>query len=115
MAVAHRTASSAEIRAVVGATVTQLTVTNRLLQGQLRAIRPVVCIPLTPNHCRLRREWCEARAHRRLQPALTVPVLTDQVLQAWNPTPQTNIRCLYGTMHARLHACIQNSGGYTGY
>ncbi|GBO26904.1 hypothetical protein AVEN_173728-1, partial [Araneus ventricosus] len=56
MAVAHRTASAAEIRAAVGTTVTQRTVTNRLLQGQLRARRPVACIPLTPNHCRLRRE-----------------------------------------------------------
>ncbi|GBN58983.1 hypothetical protein AVEN_263032-1 [Araneus ventricosus] len=54
MAVAHRTASAAEIRT----TVTQRTVTNRLLQGQLRARRPVACIPLTPNHCRFRREWC---------------------------------------------------------
>ncbi|GBO15116.1 hypothetical protein AVEN_231147-1 [Araneus ventricosus] len=48
MAVAHRTASAAEIRAAVGTTVTQRTVTNWLLQGQAR--RPVACIPLTPNH-----------------------------------------------------------------
>ncbi|GBL97074.1 hypothetical protein AVEN_254116-1 [Araneus ventricosus] len=33
MAVAHRIASAAEIRAAVGTTVTQRTVTNRLLQG----------------------------------------------------------------------------------
>ncbi|GBM88383.1 hypothetical protein AVEN_149440-1 [Araneus ventricosus] len=67
MAVAHRTASEAEIRAAVGTTVPQRTVTNRLLQGQLRARRPVAYIPLTPNHCRLRREWCEARAHWRTE------------------------------------------------
>ncbi|GBN78193.1 hypothetical protein AVEN_20715-1 [Araneus ventricosus] len=65
MAVAHRSASAAEIRAAVGTTVAQRTVTNRLLQGQLRARRPVVCIPLTPNHCRLQREWCQARAGGR--------------------------------------------------
>ncbi|GBM10330.1 hypothetical protein AVEN_131069-1 [Araneus ventricosus] len=65
MAVAHRTASAAEIRAAVGNTVTKRTVTNRLLQEQLRARRPVVCIPLTPNHCRLRREWYQARADWR--------------------------------------------------
>ncbi|GBO37089.1 hypothetical protein AVEN_176224-1 [Araneus ventricosus] len=65
--VAHRTASAAEIRAEVGTTVTQRTVTNRLLQGQLRARRPVACIPPTPNHCRLRREWCQARAHWRTE------------------------------------------------
>ncbi|GBO11602.1 hypothetical protein AVEN_145261-1 [Araneus ventricosus] len=52
MAVAHRTASAAEIRAAVDITVIQRTVTFRLLQGQLRARRPVACIPLTPNHCR---------------------------------------------------------------
>ncbi|GBM44494.1 hypothetical protein AVEN_15019-1 [Araneus ventricosus] len=67
MAVAYRTASSAEIRAAVGTTVTQRTVTNRLLQGQLRARRPVACISLTRNHCRLRREWCQGRAHWRTE------------------------------------------------
>ncbi|GBL79108.1 Transposable element Tc1 transposase [Araneus ventricosus] len=67
MAVVHRTASVVEIRAAVGTTVTQRTVTNRLLQGQLRARRPVACIPLTPNHCRLRREWCQARTHWRTE------------------------------------------------
>jgi transposase len=260
MAVASRTASAAEIRAAVGTTVTQRTVNNRLLEGQLGARRPVACIPLTPNHCRLRRQWCQARADwrtewrsvvfsdesrfclgasdgrvlvrrrpgERLQPsclrprhtgptpgvmvwgaisygsrstlvviphtltanvyvslviqpvvlpfmssipggvfqqdnarphtaavtqralqgvdmlpwparspdlspiehvwdiigrqlqrhpqaALTVPVLIDQVQQAWNSIPQTDIQHLYDSIHARLHACIQNSGGYTGY
>ncbi|GBM94684.1 hypothetical protein AVEN_274906-1 [Araneus ventricosus] len=33
----------------------------------LRARRPVTCIPLTPNHCRLRRQWCLARAHWRTE------------------------------------------------
>ncbi|GBL79541.1 Dopamine beta-hydroxylase [Araneus ventricosus] len=36
MVVAHRTVSAAKIRAAVGTTVTQRTVTNQLLQGQLR-------------------------------------------------------------------------------
>ncbi|GBL88128.1 hypothetical protein AVEN_117736-1 [Araneus ventricosus] len=60
---AHRTASAAEIQAAVGTTVTQRTFTDRLLQGEIRARRPVACIPLTPNHCRLRREWYQARNH----------------------------------------------------
>ncbi|GBM08727.1 Microtubule-actin cross-linking factor 1, isoforms 1/2/3/5 [Araneus ventricosus] len=51
---------------------------------------------------------------RKLQhyplPAQTVPVLTAQVQQAWNSIPQSDIRHLYDTMHARLQACIQNSG-----
>ncbi|GBM96407.1 hypothetical protein AVEN_24713-1 [Araneus ventricosus] len=67
MAVAHRTASTVEIRAAVGPLVTQRTVTNRLLQGQLRARCPVACILLTPNHGCLRREWCQARAHWRTE------------------------------------------------
>ncbi|GBN15328.1 hypothetical protein AVEN_41166-1 [Araneus ventricosus] len=43
MAMAHRTASAAKIRATVGTTVTQRTVTGllRLLHRQLRARRPV--------------------------------------------------------------------------
>ncbi|GBM48679.1 hypothetical protein AVEN_192284-1 [Araneus ventricosus] len=52
---------------------------------------------------------------RHPQPALTVPVLTDQVQQALNSIPQIDIRHLYDTRHARLHACIQNFGGYIGY
>ncbi|GBM16365.1 hypothetical protein AVEN_28324-1 [Araneus ventricosus] len=67
MAVAHRTTSAAEIQAAVGTTVTQRTVTNRLFPGQLRVRRPVACIPLSPNHCRLQREWCQARAHWRTE------------------------------------------------
>ncbi|GBO29914.1 Transposable element Tc1 transposase [Araneus ventricosus] len=65
MGVVHRTASAAKIRAAVGTTEAQRTATNQLLQGQLRARRPVACIPLTPNHCRLRRKWCQARDHWR--------------------------------------------------
>ncbi|GBM44755.1 hypothetical protein AVEN_83882-1 [Araneus ventricosus] len=49
------------------------------------------------------------------QLALTVSVITDQVQQAWNSIPQTDIRHLYDAMHARLHACSENSGGYTDY
>ncbi|GBM16955.1 hypothetical protein AVEN_267340-1 [Araneus ventricosus] len=220
MAVAHRTESAAEIRAAVGTTVTQRTVTNTLLQEQLRARRPVACIPLTPNQPLATRRPGEnlqptclrprhtgptpgvmvwgaisydsrgtlvviprtlianlygslviqpvvrpfmnsiqggvlqqdnARRHTAVvtehalqsvnmlswparsfsnrasmkhhwtttpaspQPALAIPVLTDQVQQAWNFIPQTDIRHLHDTMHARLHACIQNSGGYTRY
>ncbi|GBN01746.1 hypothetical protein AVEN_73116-1, partial [Araneus ventricosus] len=64
MAVAYRIASAAEIRGViaVSTTMTQRTVTNLFFQGQLKYRRPVACIPLTTNHCRLRCEWCQARA-----------------------------------------------------
>ncbi|GFV62897.1 uncharacterized protein TNCV_472391 [Trichonephila clavipes] len=67
MAVAHCTASAAEIRAAIGTKVTQRTVRNRLLQGQLKVRRPVACIPLSPSHCRLRRQLCQARAHWRTE------------------------------------------------
>ncbi|GBM70513.1 hypothetical protein AVEN_328-1 [Araneus ventricosus] len=67
MAVELRTASAAEFRVGVGTTVTQRIVTNRLLQEQLRDILPVACIPLTPNHCRLRSEYCQDRAHWRTE------------------------------------------------
>ena len=49
------------------------------------------------------------------QPTLTIPVLAEQVQQAWNFITQSDIRHLYDTMHARLKACIRNSGDYTGY
>ncbi|GBM65327.1 hypothetical protein AVEN_89694-1 [Araneus ventricosus] len=65
MAVVHHTA--AEIQAAVGTIVIQQTITHRLLQGQLRARRPVACISPTPNHCHLRSEWCHARAHWRTE------------------------------------------------
>ncbi|GBN99014.1 hypothetical protein AVEN_29717-1, partial [Araneus ventricosus] len=32
-----------------------------------QARRPVACISTTPNHCRLRREWCQAGAHWRTE------------------------------------------------
>ncbi|GBM36105.1 hypothetical protein AVEN_179101-1 [Araneus ventricosus] len=35
---------------------------------------------------------------RHPQPALSIPVLRDQVQQAWNSIPQTDIRNLYDTM-----------------
>ncbi|GFV43669.1 uncharacterized protein TNCV_879951 [Trichonephila clavipes] len=62
-AAAHRTASEANIQAVVGTTVTQQIVGNWLLQGQLRAMRAVACIPLTPSHSCLPFQWCQTRAH----------------------------------------------------
>ncbi|GFT97841.1 transposable element Tc1 transposase [Trichonephila clavipes] len=60
--VVHRTASAKEIRATIGTTVTQRTVRNQLLQGHLRARRPVACVPLTPSHCRKRCQWCQSLA-----------------------------------------------------
>ena len=65
--VMHRTASATNIRAAVGTTVTQRTARNQLLKWQLRVRSPVACIPLTPSHCLLRRQWWQARAHWRTE------------------------------------------------
>ncbi|GFW06283.1 uncharacterized protein TNCV_37571 [Trichonephila clavipes] len=67
MAVADRTASTAEIRAAIGTTMTQRTVRICLLQEQLRARLPIACIPLTPSNCRLQQQWYQARAHWRME------------------------------------------------
>ncbi|GBM90044.1 hypothetical protein AVEN_50666-1 [Araneus ventricosus] len=46
------------------------------------------------------------------QPALIVPVLTDQVQQAWNSIPKLTS----GTCTTQCtHVCIQISGGCAGY
>ncbi|GFW79231.1 uncharacterized protein TNCV_2476381 [Trichonephila clavipes] len=67
IAVVRHTASAAEFRAAVGTTVTQRTIRNRLLHGQNRAWNPVACIPLIPSHYHLRRLWCHARTHFRIE------------------------------------------------
>lgn len=59
----HHTTFTADIRVGVGTPVVQQTVTYRLLKGQLRARRSLSCKPLTPNHYRLKLQWCQARAH----------------------------------------------------
>ncbi|GFV03686.1 transposable element Tc1 transposase [Trichonephila clavipes] len=56
-------ASAAEIRSAVITLLTQQTFRNRLLEEQLLAKHLVACIPLTPTHCCLRRQLCQARNH----------------------------------------------------
>ncbi|GFW47125.1 uncharacterized protein TNCV_55781 [Trichonephila clavipes] len=57
----------------------------------------------------------ERQLQHHPQPALTLPVLTQQVQQTRNCIPQSDIRPLCDTMKAHMQACIQNSGGYIGY
>ncbi|GFV94544.1 transposable element Tc1 transposase [Trichonephila clavipes] len=40
---------------------------DRRIGRHLRATRPVAFIPLNPSHCRLRRQWCQAKAHWRTE------------------------------------------------
>lgn len=47
----------------------------------------------TPN------EYVEQQLQHHPQPALTVPVLTEQVQQAWNSIRQNNITCMTEYMH----------------
>ncbi|GBO09500.1 hypothetical protein AVEN_130037-1 [Araneus ventricosus] len=67
MAVAHRPVPAAEIPTCFGIRVTQQTVTNRLLEGKLRARRPTAFMPLTPNHRTQRLYWCQTRVHWRTE------------------------------------------------
>ncbi|GFX47040.1 transposable element Tc1 transposase [Trichonephila clavipes] len=46
----------------------------------------------------------ERQLQHHPQPALTVPVLTQQVQQPWNSITQSDIRHLCDTMHARFHS-----------
>ncbi|GBN83322.1 hypothetical protein AVEN_11948-1 [Araneus ventricosus] len=55
----------------------------------------------------------KAKHHPQL--TCTVADLTDQAQKAWHFIPQNNIRHLYDTMNARLHAYIQNRGDCRGY
>ncbi|GFX74523.1 transposable element Tc1 transposase [Trichonephila clavipes] len=62
MAVTHSNASVAQIRAEISTTVTQRTVKNWLLQGQIQVRHTVACVPLTPSHFHLRRQWCQSQS-----------------------------------------------------
>ncbi|GBM76207.1 Transposable element Tc1 transposase [Araneus ventricosus] len=86
-------------------------------QHALQSVNMLPWPARSPDISPIERVWDIIGRHLQRHPhsALTVPVLNDQVQQAWNSIPQTDIRHLYDTMQARLHACIQNSGGYTGY
>ncbi|GFW50943.1 transposable element Tc1 transposase [Trichonephila clavipes] len=55
-----------------------LTQEDRVPSGHLAVLRgkmavfgdssePDACVPLTPSHCHLRRQWCQTRDHRRME------------------------------------------------
>ncbi|GFT41284.1 hypothetical protein TNCV_2009291 [Trichonephila clavipes] len=47
-----------------GKQISRKTVARRLRGGELYARRPVVCVPLTRQHCTARLQWC--REHHKL-------------------------------------------------
>ncbi|GFW98796.1 uncharacterized protein TNCV_2837571 [Trichonephila clavipes] len=63
-------------------------------------------LPPTENVCDIIGQQLQHHPH----PALIITVLTQQVQQAWNSIPHSDIRHLYDTLHARFQAYIQSSG-----
>lgn len=65
MAVTDRSATSRtlaqHIQSVTHHPVSARTIRRRLQQSGLSARRPLLCLPLTLNHRRLRRQWCDER------------------------------------------------------
>lgn len=52
---------SQQIQSVTHHPVSARTIRRRLQQNGLSARRPLLCLPLTRNHRRLRRQWCDER------------------------------------------------------
>ena len=88
-----------------------------LTQRVLQSIDMLPWLARSPDLSPIEHAWdiTKRQLQHHPQPALTIPVLAEQVQQAWNSIPQSDIRHLYNTMHAHLKACIQNSGGYIEY
>ncbi|GFU64906.1 transposable element Tcb1 transposase [Trichonephila clavipes] len=65
MAVTDRSVTSRtvtqHIESVTHHSVSARTIRRRLQQSGLSAIRPLLGLPLTKNHRRLRRQWCDER------------------------------------------------------
>ncbi|GFW69277.1 transposable element Tcb1 transposase [Trichonephila clavipes] len=58
--VASRTVAQ-NIQSITPHSVHARTIRHRLQQSGLSARRPLLCLPLTQNHGRLRRQWCDER------------------------------------------------------
>ncbi|GFT58477.1 uncharacterized protein TNCV_3656471 [Trichonephila clavipes] len=91
--------------------------TTVITQCSLQSVDMIPWPARSPNLSPIEHVWDIIGRQLQHHPQLTliVPVLIQQVQQAWNSIPQNSIRHLYDTLHARLQVCIQISGGYTGY
>ncbi|UYV83005.1 hypothetical protein LAZ67_22001722 [Cordylochernes scorpioides] len=61
-AVAAPESTLSTIQRVTGTQVSKMTINRRLRERNLRARRPLRCLPLTPVHRQLRLQWCQERS-----------------------------------------------------
>ncbi|UYV82953.1 B3GNT1 [Cordylochernes scorpioides] len=62
MAVAAPESTLTTIQRVTGTQVSKMTINRRLRERNLRARRPLRCLPLTPVHRQVRLQWCRERS-----------------------------------------------------
>ncbi|UYV72285.1 K02A2.6-like, partial [Cordylochernes scorpioides] len=62
MAVAAPESTLSTIQRVTGTQVSKMTINRRLRERNLRARRPLRCLPLTPVHRQVRLQWCRERS-----------------------------------------------------
>ncbi|UYV66965.1 hypothetical protein LAZ67_4003475 [Cordylochernes scorpioides] len=62
MAVAAPETTLSTIQRVTGTQVSKMTINRRLRERNLRARRPLRCLPLTPVHRQVRLQWCRERS-----------------------------------------------------
>ncbi|UYV70264.1 Transposase [Cordylochernes scorpioides] len=62
MAVAAPESTLSTIQRVTGTQVSKVTINRRLREWNLRARRPLRCLPLTPVHRQVRLQWCRERS-----------------------------------------------------
>ncbi|UYV71394.1 hypothetical protein LAZ67_8002960 [Cordylochernes scorpioides] len=62
MAVAARESTLSTNQRVTGTQVSKMTINRRLRERNLRARRPLRCLPLTPVHRQVRLQWCRERS-----------------------------------------------------
>ncbi|GFW30469.1 HTH_Tnp_Tc3_2 domain-containing protein [Trichonephila clavipes] len=88
------------------------TIRRRLQQSGLAARRPLLGLPLTQNHRRLRSQWVAQRLTQITPPA----AIPDQCVEgAWSAVPQEHMQSLFESMPRRVAVVISNNGGYSGY
>ncbi|UYV72229.1 hypothetical protein LAZ67_9002258 [Cordylochernes scorpioides] len=62
MAIAAPESTLSTIQRVTGTQVSKMTINRRLRERNLRARRPLRCLPLTPVHRQVRLQWCRERS-----------------------------------------------------
>ena len=78
------------VRNATGTRICAKTVRNRLQAAQLRGRRPYVCVPLTPDHRRIRLNWTRAH-HRWTRQQWKQVVFIDE--------SRFNLKCADGRLH----------------